>query len=199
MSLIRNTDTMTDHLTGEKQKPKTIFQKCGECFCPSMINCIYNIIFVCMCLATTYYLIFGILCIYNNIYKLHNPISLCTISHLTYYIIISMVYACLRFIYPCIIKNKKITITMCYIGICIVLELLLLSWGLTEVYMIPNILNINPYESNIIEFNITEFNKTACHDIKYTPLWKFGLITVISQVTIISLLIVTICYICYKY
>ena len=83
---------------------------------------------------------------------------------------------------------------MCYIGIYIVIELLLSTWGLTEVYIIPDILNINS-----TEFNFTDVNKTACDDLKYTPLWNFGLITVISQLTITGLLMLTTCYLCFKF
>ena len=198
MSFTPITDSRTDRLINEIPGIKTyryrsMCERCLTCICTPHQYCIHNMIFITMICSTGIYCGFGILYIWNN----KRIIKSCNISHLWYYIMISTAHCAFRNIYQrCIKYDKNLTNTICCIGGFLTLELLLSLWGYIEVYVIPNISNINSTDINI---NMTNINITACANLKHTEIWNFGVISVIVQFAITALLLTMTIYLTCKY
>ena len=149
-------------------------------------KCARRTIIVGMCCGTVVYVIFGVLCVYRNIYI---P-KLCNISHLMEYMIVSIIYAWFRSVYTCFVDKKTKAMNVCCIGGYLFGELAIVMWGFVEIYGIPN---IGDFNSTRIHLN-NDTNKTACADLVNSDMWEFGLISTMIQTVFVGLLFITCCY-----
>ena len=178
MSVVDNTSTLNRRLTAQGDevsdnklsKQKSLFTKCKDWV--RSYNIFMIVIFCITFIYTTSSVPIGILYISDYIHI----INLCTISHLWYYILASLIYALFKSIYLLCIKcENKIKIGLWCILFYFVIEILLFVWGFIEVYVFPNISNTTTTDY----INITNVNITACNDLKYTDVWNVGLISVL--------------------
>ena len=171
-----------------------IYQKCRERLCTSTIGFIHVMFIITMFCSTCIYCALGILYMYNN-----SITSLCNISHLWIYTLLSTIHASFRSTYIlCTKSDNKFTSLDCtgcynyvlYYAVCFfIIELVLSGWGFVEVYVVPNISNIN---STDIDINITNVNKFACSHLRHTDIWNFGVISMFVQFVFTVILFITV-------
>jgi len=133
-------------------------------------------------ISTIIYTVCGITFLIIN----KNNITTCPESHILFYIVVCIcLFAISNLCFENLIKSNmqhyKIGQCVWIIVAIIVFHILILGWGIIELYIIPN--NIN----NNTQIPDTFVNNTACGSLKETNIWHYGYATIV--VICISILI----------
>ena len=142
-----------------------------------------------ICIISILYIIFGVT--FLSIDK--NVILKCQESHIMFYIISYIcLFICSNIYFDKLIQNisnfkfKKLIFIIIPLFIC---HILVITWGIVELYIIPN--NIN----NDTSIKGTFVNNTDCYKLKDTSTWEMSNLTFYISILAFLLYVLTIAYI----
>ena len=152
----------------------------------------------CLCQTTfftgyIFYITIGAAILYGSI----NQMKTCPISHLWDFLFVCIIFTISLQPFTLIFLkyfNQRCLIIV-YFSNYIIIEILFILWGSTEIGLIadPDLFYNNNTNFIIIFPNPQSMNLTACKDLQYTNVWKYSIFSLFLQILFNIIIVILMC------